>query len=90
MLTKIARLEKLGGFRLRISFTDGTQGVHDFTALLGEPAKCWNRSATSHNFLSSARRLGRTVSTSIRSTSTCNCATLAHSAAKRRSNPFAS
>jgi hypothetical protein len=37
MLTKITRLEKLGGFRLRVSFTDGNLGVHDFTALVNEP-----------------------------------------------------
>jgi hypothetical protein len=37
MLTKIARLEKLGGFRLRLRFTDGSEGVHDFAALVNEP-----------------------------------------------------
>jgi hypothetical protein len=37
MLTKIARLEKLSGFKLRVRFTDGSEGVHDFTALLKEP-----------------------------------------------------
>jgi hypothetical protein len=36
MLTKITRLEKLGGFRLRVSFTDGSLGVHDFAALVKE------------------------------------------------------
>jgi hypothetical protein len=36
MLTKIARIEKLGGFRLRVRFTDGTEGVHDFSALVSE------------------------------------------------------
>ena len=30
MLTKITRLEKLGGFRLRLRFSDGSEGVHDF------------------------------------------------------------
>ena len=39
MLTKVTRLEKLGGFRLRVSFTDGTQGIHDFTALVSEPGE---------------------------------------------------
>jgi hypothetical protein len=37
MLVKIARLEKLGGFRLRISFTDRSVGEHDFTSLVKEP-----------------------------------------------------
>jgi hypothetical protein len=39
MLTKIPRFEKLGGFRLRVSFSDGTQGIHDFTALVNEPGQ---------------------------------------------------
>ncbi len=30
MLTKITHLEKLGGFRLRVRFSDGSEGVHDF------------------------------------------------------------
>jgi hypothetical protein len=37
MLTKITRVEKLGGFRLRVRFTDGSEGAHDFSALLNEP-----------------------------------------------------
>jgi hypothetical protein len=37
MLAKITRLEKLGGFLLRVSFNDGSTGVHDFTALVHEP-----------------------------------------------------
>jgi hypothetical protein len=37
MLTKVASLEKLGGFRLRVRFSDGSAGVHDFTALVNEP-----------------------------------------------------
>jgi hypothetical protein len=37
MLTKVTSLEKLGGFRLRVRFTDGSEGVHDFTALVNEP-----------------------------------------------------
>ena len=37
MLTKITRLEKLGGFRLRLRFSDGSQGVHDFAATVQEP-----------------------------------------------------
>src|SRR4051794_28225830 len=36
MLTKITRLEKLGGFRLRVRFTDGSAGEHDFAAMVRE------------------------------------------------------
>jgi hypothetical protein len=36
MLTKITRLEKLGAFRLRLRFTDGSEGVHDFSAMVNE------------------------------------------------------
>ena len=31
------RLEKLGGFRLRVRFNDGSEGVHDFAAMANEP-----------------------------------------------------
>ena len=37
MLVKVTRLEKLDGFRLRVSFNDGSEGVHDFASLLNEP-----------------------------------------------------
>jgi hypothetical protein len=37
MLTKVTHLEKLGGFRLRVSFSDGSAGVHDFIAMVNEP-----------------------------------------------------
>lgn len=37
MLTKIAKMEKLGGFRLRLRFNDGSGGVHDFSAMVEEP-----------------------------------------------------
>jgi hypothetical protein len=37
MLTKVTRLERLGGFRLRVKFNDGSEGVHDFTAMVNEP-----------------------------------------------------
>ena len=37
MLTKITRLDKLGGFRLRVRFSDGSEGVHDFAAMVQEP-----------------------------------------------------
>ena len=34
---KVTRLERLGGFRLRVRFTDGSEGAHDFAALVNEP-----------------------------------------------------
>ncbi len=37
MLTKIAHLERLGGFRLRVRFSDGSEGTHDFSAIVQEP-----------------------------------------------------
>ena len=37
MLTKVLRLEKLGDFRLRVRFNDGSEGVHDFAAMVSEP-----------------------------------------------------
>lgn len=37
MLTKVTALEKLGGYRLRVSFNDRNGGVHDFTAMAHEP-----------------------------------------------------
>ena len=37
MLTKVTHLEKLGAFRLRVRFSDASEGVHDFTAMVGEP-----------------------------------------------------
>ena len=36
MLTKVARLEKLGDHRLRVRFRDGSEGTHDFTAMVNE------------------------------------------------------
>ncbi len=36
MLVKVARLEKLGGFKLRVFFSDGSEGVHDFSGLVCE------------------------------------------------------
>jgi hypothetical protein len=36
MLTKVTALEKLGGYRLRVRFNDGSGGVHDFTAMTQE------------------------------------------------------
>jgi hypothetical protein len=37
MLTKVTRLERLGGFRLRVRFSNGSEGVHDFTTTVNEP-----------------------------------------------------
>jgi Protein of unknown function (DUF2442) len=37
MLTKVTHLDKLGGFRLRVRFSDGSEGTHDFTAMVHEP-----------------------------------------------------
>lgn len=37
MLTKVTQLDRLGGFRLRIRFNDGSEGVHDFGAMVREP-----------------------------------------------------
>ena len=36
MLTKITRLEKMGGYRLRVRFTDGSEGTHDFASMVAE------------------------------------------------------
>jgi hypothetical protein len=37
MLTKVTRIERLGGFRLRVWFNDGSEGAHDFAAMVREP-----------------------------------------------------
>jgi hypothetical protein len=37
MLTKVTHLDKLGGFRLRVKFNDGSEGVHDFAADVAAP-----------------------------------------------------
>jgi hypothetical protein len=37
MLTKVTKLEKLGGFRLRVRFNDGSEGTHDFAGMVNEP-----------------------------------------------------
>ena len=36
MLIKVTRLERLEGFRLRVRFNDGSEGVHDFAGLVQE------------------------------------------------------
>src|SRR4026208_1564873 len=37
MLSKVIRIERLGGFKLRGAFSDGSAGGHDFSDLVGEP-----------------------------------------------------
>jgi hypothetical protein len=37
MLTKVARLDRLGDFRLHVKFNDGSEGTHDFSAMVKEP-----------------------------------------------------
>ena len=37
MLNKVLQIERLGGFRLRVRFSDGTEGVRDFAAMVAEP-----------------------------------------------------
>jgi len=37
MATKVTHLEKLDGFRLRVRFNDGSEGVHDFAAMVSKP-----------------------------------------------------
>ena len=39
MLTKVTKLEKLGGFRLGVHFNDGSRGAHDFTAVVNGPGE---------------------------------------------------
>jgi Protein of unknown function (DUF2442) len=34
MLTKVTKIEKLGGFRLGVHFNNGAHGIHDFSDLL--------------------------------------------------------
>jgi uncharacterized protein DUF2442 len=36
MLAKIRRIEKLGSYRLRVHFDDGSVGVHDFSSMVSE------------------------------------------------------
>jgi hypothetical protein len=37
MLTKVTGVEWLGGFRLRIAFSEGSAGVRDFSSMVQEP-----------------------------------------------------
>jgi hypothetical protein len=36
-MIKVVGIERLGGHRLRIRFSDGTFGEHDFSAMAAEP-----------------------------------------------------
>lgn len=36
-IVKVLTVEALGGYRLRVSFSDGSAGEHDFADLVGEP-----------------------------------------------------
>lgn len=35
-IVKIVKVEKLGGFRLRLRFSDGAEGEHDFSDVIAE------------------------------------------------------
>ena len=35
-MISVSKVEKIGGFKLRIRFCDGSEGVHDFAALVNE------------------------------------------------------
>jgi hypothetical protein len=37
MLTKVTSMERLGSFRLRVEFNDGSGGTYDFSAMVQEP-----------------------------------------------------
>ena len=39
MLLKVNSVKCLGGHRLRVAFTDGTAGEHDFAAMTAEPGQ---------------------------------------------------
>jgi hypothetical protein len=39
MLLKVSDIKCLGGHRLRVAFTDGTAGEHDFAAVVSEPGE---------------------------------------------------
>lgn len=36
-IIKIVGIEKLGGYRLRLRFSDGTEGEHDFSEMVAMP-----------------------------------------------------
>ena len=35
-MIRVVRIEKLDGHKLRIRFSDGSEGVHDFSTMVGE------------------------------------------------------
>jgi hypothetical protein len=39
MLLKVSDIKWLGGHRLRVAFTDGTAGEHDFATVVAEPGE---------------------------------------------------
>jgi hypothetical protein len=65
-MIKVTKLKYLGGYRLHATFSHGTAGEHDFSALVGESGPMVEPCAiprTSRAYsLRMARRLGRTVS----------------------------
>ena len=67
MLTKVLSLEKRGGLRLHVRFSDGSEGVHDFTAMFHEPGPLLEPLRDEAYFarvlLDLAPRHGRTAST---------------------------
>lgn len=38
-MIKVAKIDRLGGYRLRFEFGDGSVGEYDFTALVQEPGE---------------------------------------------------
>jgi len=36
-MIKVVSIERVGGHKLRVRFSDGSFGEHDFTAMAGEP-----------------------------------------------------
>jgi hypothetical protein len=37
MLTKVTHLERIGAFRLRVRFSDASEGEHDFSTMVNDP-----------------------------------------------------
>ena len=78
-MIKVTKLKRLGGYRLHATFSDGTAGEYDFSALVDEAGPMFKPCAIPHISPAyswrMARRPGRTASTSILLISTCSCAT---------------
>lgn len=36
-IVKVLEIEPVGGYRLRVTFSDGSSGVHDFSDMVAEP-----------------------------------------------------